>query len=1103
MPLTTRAVSSRCYPKTFSKAAALARKPSKFTDPAVERIAYRGHPHAILDAEVKGSRPEDSYLVEAEVDESADRIVDFSCDCPASVKYYGICKHVAALVLRYIDSPGSFRQKGKVLGRQTTPELFDLMDAGRPGKSHAAASIDLDMVLTRQTDASWTLDLKVGHPGETFYVVKSIDEFVYRMQRGEHFSYGKKLAFTHTPDILLPKARKIEQFLESALIRRSEVFSQGTSYYYERPRVGRDMKIARSELLSLLAALEGETVSLCRKMRVKDAKTTAYRYDPYAEVTSSTTDALIQKGTPQLAISFAESNEGYEISLADAENTFLISDGQRCAIWQHDRIWLCPPAYAKIRVFLAALFAHGTLFVARQDALRFSSTILPAAEETLGLAVPESLEALKPESCSLRFYLDRKNGFISCRGKAVYGEHAYFLGTSPTSQDSFIRDEEAEHLGQTLLERYLSPIPGNQDAGDAGYFIDEDEEQRVGRLLLEGLPAMRDAGEVFTTDSFARLLFGRKPKIQTSLSLSGGLIDLEVSSDDMDAAEIASLLSSYHERRRFHRMKNGSYLDMAGIDLAELEHLSEDLGISSRQLAKGSLALPTYEAFYLEDRLKCAKRDQSYRKYVERFETERTRERKPPEAFSLILRGYQKEGYAWLSLLADCGFGGILADEMGLGKSVQLISWMAASQKEAAQAGPNLIVCPASLVYNWAAEFRRFAPGLDVIAVAGSKSARKAQREDAEDRHAVIVTSYDILRIDVEDFAEMHFFSCTLDEAQYIKNHTTKVAKAAKLIEAEHRFALTGTPIENRPSEMWSIFDFLMPGLLGSAKHFRDRFEQPIIAGDEEAAASLQALVGPFILRRLKKDVLKDLPEKMESAVFAQMEGSQLKLYRAREQQLRKSLVSHKKGSKSAGIDGPSKIQILSELTRLRQICLDPGLVYDDYKGGSAKLDAIMDLVDQGLESGQKMLVFSQFTSFLDLIASRLKKNGISFYTITGSTPKKRRLELVDRFNEDDVPVFLISLKAGGTGLNLTGASIVIHADPWWNAAAEHQATDRAHRIGQQHAVSVYKVIAKDTIEERIVDLQERKSALAETLMAGADTSLASLSADDLIGLLS
>ena len=468
--------------------------------------------------------------------------------------------------------------------------------------------------------------------------------------------------------------------------------------------------------------------------------------------------------------------------------------------------------------------------------------------------------------------------------------------------------------------------------------------------------------------------------------------------------------------------------------------------------------------------------------------------------------------------MCDKGFGGILADEMGLGKSVQLLALVEARKGN----GPTLIVCPASLVYNWAAECEKFTADLTVEVVAGTKTERRnvlrrlramvesesssssvsEASSESEDGPDILITSYDLLRRDIAEYAGCRFACMVLDEAQYIKNHATKVAKVVKQVNAAHRFALTGTPIENRLSELWSIFDFLMPGLLGTYTRFRERYEQPILApGPEQSvmADKLRALVGLFIKRRLKKDVLTDLPDKFENVVTVKLAGEQRKLYAAHEQRLRAALTKTRDADFNT-----SRIRILAEFTLLRELCCDPRLVYADAKNGSAKLEAIDDLVANCMDEGKKVLIFSQFTSFLDLIGVRLAEHGVAFHAITGETPKRKRVELVDEFNGDDVPVFLISLKAGNTGLNLVGASVVIHADPWWNEAAQNQATDRAHRIGQTQDVNVYRIVAKDTIEERMLKLQRDKSRLARQFTdGGASSGVGSLTKDDLLDLLS
>lgn len=432
---------------------------------------------------------------------------------------------------------------------------------------------------------------------------------------------------------------------------------------------------------------------------------------------------------------------------------------------------------------------------------------------------------------------------------------------------------------------------------------------------------------------------------------------------------------------------------------------------------------------------------------------------------------------------------------MGLGKTLQMIAHILA-RVEAGDVKPTLVVCPASLVYNWTAELERFAPSLDVCAIVGAKAQRRVQIAGVAE-HNVVVTSYDLMRRDIDEYAEQDFARVVLDEAQYIKNPLTQVARAAKRLPAGVRFALTGTPIENRLSELWSIFDFLMPGLLGTRESFAKRFESPVEHAEGDSAARLQALVSPFVLRRVKEDVVADLPEKIEDTVMAQLTGEQRKLYLANQDRIAQQ-VQHREATEFK----KDKLKVLAELTKLRQICCDPHLHYEDYKAGSAKLDACMELVRGALDGGHHILLFSQFTGMLDIIGKRLAREDIGFLKLTGASSKESRAKMVARFQAGEVPVFLISLKAGGVGLNLTAADVVIHYDPWWNVAAQDQATDRAHRIGQQHTVTVYKLIAKDTIEERIMQMQESKRDLVNSVLGGDGISSALFTRDDVLALL-
>ncbi|MEG0565803.1 MAG: SNF2-related protein, partial [Hungatella sp.] len=575
---------------------------------------------------------------------------------------------------------------------------------------------------------------------------------------------------------------------------------------------------------------------------------------------------------------------------------------------------------------------------------------------------------------------------------------------------------------------------------------------------------------------------------------------------DMSMTELTKILWEYRQKKPYYRLKTGEFIKLEDNGLMTVARMVDGLAISKADLGNQKILIPKYRALYMDSLYKenggvSFYRDTLFKGIVRGMKSIEDSDYEIPPTLQGVLRGYQKTGFRWLRTLDTYGFGGILADDMGLGKTIQIISLLLDEAERTSEDGTrstSLIICPASLVYNWEYEIHTFAPALTVLTLTGSGSEREEALHHVYEYDAV-VTSYDLLKRDILHYESLHFRFQIIDEAQYIKNPVTQSAKAVKMIAAGTRYALTGTPIENRLSELWSIFDYLMPGFLYSYQKFKKTYELPIIKeSDKESLKSLHQMIGPFILRRLKKDVLKELPDKLESVVYSKLETEQKNLYMANAYQLKQQL------EQQSGVEyGSGKLQVLAELTKLRQICCDPKLHYENYRGESAKLETCMELLIGGVSAGHKILLFSQFTSMLDIIAERLRKEAIAYYMLTGATPKEERLRMVNAFHKDAIPIFLISLKAGGTGLNLTAADMVVHYDPWWNIAAQNQATDRTHRIGQEKQVSVFKLITKDTIEENILRLQESKKNLAEQIITEGTISLSSLTKDDLLKILS
>ncbi len=753
---------------------------------------------------------------------------------------------------------------------------------------------------------------------------------------------------------------------------------------------------------------------------------------------------------------------------------------------------------------LAELASEDRFFfrVGRNRISEFYSRVVPKLREIADITEtqPEKFRSYVLPEPRFLFYLDAEEDDAVCRVFAWYGDKevsvldALFENKIAGREPFRDTSKEEEILYYTM--QWLPELDMEKEELRCGR-----DEARIYQLMKNGTEKLMELGEVRCTRRFLGYHTVNRAKVSVGVSLSSGLLELDIATEDIPADELLDILKSYRTKKKYYRLKNGAFVDLEEPSLEMLAELSEAMNLKDRELLKGKMKLPMYRTLYLDKLLEendsvRSSRDSRFREVVKGFKTVRDADFEEPASLSGIMRKYQKDGYKWLRTLEAWQFGGILADDMGLGKTLQVIAVILAAKEEGKQ-GTSLVVTPASLVFNWGAEFERFAPNLSVSLVTGTQEERQ-QKIEAYQQADVLVTSYDLLKRDIVLYEDKQFSYEIIDEAQYIKNHTTAAAKAVKVIHSRIRYALTGTPIENRLSELWSIFDYLMPGFLYGYDVFKREIETPIVKNnDEKAMKRLQKMVGPFILRRLKEDVLKDLPDKLEEYRYVRLGNVQQTVYDGQVLHMKEQL-----GRQNAEEFNKNKLQILAELTRLRQICCDPSLCFENYKGETAKLEACLDLIQSAMDGGHRMLVFSQFTSMLEILQKKLDESKIPYFTITGATSKEKRLELVRSFNEGDVPVFLISLKAGGVGLNLTGADVVIHYDPWWNLAAQNQATDRAHRIGQTKKVTVYKLIARHTIEEKIQRLQETKKNLADQVMSGETGSLGTMSREEILELL-
>ena len=610
---------------------------------------------------------------------------------------------------------------------------------------------------------------------------------------------------------------------------------------------------------------------------------------------------------------------------------------------------------------------------------------------------------------------------------------------------------------------------------------------QVWDFLNSTLENLQACAEVY----FSKDLESRKTSSFSSPNISikkdGSMLEVLVDSSAYSEEELKTILIGLKRKKKFVKIGN-NFINLMSEDTQEFYNLAKDLDLISENTLNSKKELPLYYAF------KAYGKDNSFLS-MDSYLDDVFNELKNFSASNVEiakingdLRPYQIDGVKWLSVLYKYSLGGILADDMGLGKTIETIAFINTIKQEK----PVLIVSPKSLVFNWVSEFNKFAKDIPVSAIIGTVEERKKIiKKIKNDKFGVFFISYDSLRNEYENLADITFDMCILDEAQFIKNMHAKKTGAVKHINALHTIALTGTPIENNIYDLWSIFDFLMPHYLLDYEDFKDSYEH-----NEDYYEIVRDKVAPFILRRRKEDVLKDLPEKYEVIITTEMSQEQRKLYDAFRLKAKEELKSK---------DGGSKImEVLSIITRLRQICVDPSTFVENFVGESGKITALKEIIKDKLEEGHRFLIFSQFVSALNIVKDEIEKMGIKYFMITGDTSAKDRLRICNDFNTDEeYKIVLISLKAGGTGLNLVGADVVIHLDPWWNYSAESQASDRAHRIGQTRSVEVIKLIAENSIEEKVVNLQNEKKELVDKVISDNDSSIKSLSIKDLKSILS
>jgi len=1018
--------------------------------------------HQVWTAMVHGS---DDYFVEINMAHLERGSIEAYCDCPA-FDTYASCKHVAAVLIAISEKEGG--GKGSSFANyqyEQTNRFMQALSSVQPDMSPDGVFANkipmrVEYNLRWSYDKNLQIELKTGE--KHCYVVKDVSDFLSDVFQGNEHFFTKK--FTYNPDMhyFLKQDLDILEMLASIKVNE-EIYTDSWNTY--QPNFKKEKRFVT--LPSLI------TEQLLDKL-IERPLTVEVNEKAYNEVS-------LEKGVLPFHFSLTKN---------DGENLMLSMDKLDEGVYLRPyKIFFAKGVFyflSREQIPIMEKFegyrrAGVELPINQKQADAFLSEAVPSLEKIGDVNIAEDVKAdIVEYPLHAKLYLEVKEDLIIGKLEYHYGNQQIDPFSGRKQEEAIIiRDVDKERQIMQLIEHANFHYNGRE------LYIEADEDEWY-TFLYDVLPLMDEQVELFLTSEIRNMIVDHVPSPTTNVSLesSSNLLEIGFDMEGINQSEINQILNAVIEKKRYYRLQSGEILPLEGDEFASIKEFFSELDIRKTDLENGNIQMPVYRSAQIDELIDVKKDyNPAFRKLLHELKSPEEQEYDLPESLQAQLRNYQQTGYNWFKSLSHYHLGGILADEMGLGKTLQSIAYIASEPAD----NPHLIVAPSSVVYNWKNEFEKFVPSLEAVILTGNPDERHEQMEKNKDVD-VWITSYSTLRQDIDWYKEMSFASMILDEAQYIKNYHTKTSRAIRQVRAAHRFALSGTPIENSISELWAIFQVILPGLMPGLRDFKQLSNEKIAA-----------ITKPFILRRLKKDVLKELPEKIESVSMSELTKEQKDLYIGYLSQVRQEAAA----SIQASGFNQNRMKILAGLTRLRQVCCHPSLFIENYEGQSGKLEQLMETVKSALENGKRMLIFSQFTSMHEIIMEELKKEGIDCFYLHGQTSSKERVEMSERFNNGEKDVFLISLKAGGTGLNLTGADTVILYDLWWNPAVEDQATGRAHRFGQKNVVQVIRLITEGTIEEKIYELQQKKRELIDQVIQPGETMLSTLSEEDVRELLS
>ncbi|GAA0118285.1 DEAD/DEAH box helicase [Clostridium perfringens] len=976
-------------------------------------------------------------------------IVGTNCSCETfkenskHIKNY-VCKHISATNDVFYSLAKKKMQNNKLKSNNKT-QLVKEKNEEHKGQEKRFLSLDINIKhMVKEGITLFNCEFRIG--AGNLNLILDLKDFLYKNSLKKPLKFNDGFTYNPLKDEFLEEDKRVLQFVAS----HKDMIS------------GRYLRLKQNNLKDFLKLID-------------EKKKINFNFN------SINYEVKVKKENVPVALTLKEGKEGFVLSHHKKFPVILNNLGD---VMFFDRnLYLPRKRQLEYYIPIHKLFLKNNTITYKKSLENLRSLLEELKNISKNIVLDENIRVFKEKLMKTTFNLYKNKGKIYCNVKIDYC--GYIIDLIRDEKDnSFLRDLKSEKYIEFQLERFKF-IKREEDF----CFIGNEEEMY--ELFSKGIKRLRELGEVLLSEELKEFKVLDSSLISSELKELSNFYKLKFDFGDFELRELRESIEAMKKGDRFYRTKK-VYLDLEDPGIVNFLNLLEDLGLEN--IKDNEVYIDKSKVLYIQEKLKdrnlsFIKGGNVLQEIVGKLLNKQFKRKLVPKALNAELRPYQKEGFKWINEITDLGFGGVLADDMGLGKTLQIIAFLLSQKKS-----KSIVVVPTSVIYNWMDEFEKFAPSIRIGLVHGSKSKRDKVlrdfkrglgikieesnlKEKSYEKYDVLLTTYGTLKNDEKSYENLSFDYCIIDEAQNIKNPVAQATLSVKNIKSRCNIALTGTPIENNLMELWSIFDFVMPGYLFTKERFRERF---IL--DESNLSELKSLITPFILRRLKEDVLSELPEKLEKKYLVEMKGKQKQLYSFYVKAIKNQLNENKSSEKS----GRDKINLFAYLTKLREICLDPSLVVPDYTGGSSKLTVVKEIVKDASESGKKILLFSQFTSVLQKIEEDFKKEDISYLYLDGGTSAKDRVERVKKFNEDsNIKVFLISLKAGGVGLNLTSASVVIHFDPWWNPAVEDQATDRAHRFGQENKVEVIKLVAKDTIEEKIVLMQEDKRELIQSLMDG------------------